>query len=456
MKLNPGFFYQIISEKQDNVIPIIVYTEENISSSSKYEKNLFATHKFNGKLGDLCLVVDSNGLLEKVYVGAGDIEDKWILGSIVSRLPAGHYSVETALSFDAYLTWSTAQYKYLDYKSKSIEPRVLKLDASIYESLLHMAKSIYLVRNLINAPANHMGPQELVGQLAMLAQNYNASYKEWVGQELLAANYPAIYTVGAASAKQPCLGYLCHGNPNHPHVTLIGKGVTFDSGGLDIKTSSNMRLMKKDMGGAAHAIGLAEWIMATKLPVYLQVYVPAAENAVGSRSYRSGDVITMRNGLTVEIENTDAEGRLLLADILAEASENKPELIIDFATLTGAARIAVGTEISAMFTNNEAVAMQLSEAAIKRNDPICRLPLYSGYSSMLDSSIADLMNATSTPYAGAITAALFLQRFVDPDIAWVHFDMMAWNLSAKPGKPEGGEAMALLAVTEYLQQKYGN
>lgn len=452
MKLDPAVFYQDTSANKDRIIPIILYSEQNIETYSDYEKNLFSLYQFNGKPGELCLITGKDGSLEKVFVGA-DKDDKWILGSIVSKLPAGNYAC-AQLSLDAYLTWSTAQYKYTTYKSNNIEPRILHIDTSIYEPVLKLAKAIYLVRDLINAPANDLGPQELIGQLATLSERYHATYKEWVGEELLSENYPAIYTVGQASAKQPCLGYLAYGDPNHPHVTLIGKGVTFDSGGLDIKTAGNMRLMKKDMGGAAHVIGLAEWIMATKLPVYLQVFVPAVENAIGGRAYRCGDIITMRNGLTVEIENTDAEGRLILADVLAHASEDKPELIIDFATLTGAARIAVGTEISAMFSNNELVANNLLEAAIKRNDPICRLPLYSGYSSMFDSSVADLMNASSSPYAGAITAALFLQRFVDPSIAWVHFDLMAWNLSSKPGKPEGGEAMALLAVTEYLEKHY--
>jgi leucyl aminopeptidase len=214
--------------------------------------------------------------------------------------------------------------------------------------------------------------------------------------------------------------------------------------------------MKKDMGGAAQVLGLAEWIMATQLPVFLQVLIPAVENLVGPEAFKPGDIVKMRNGLTVEVDNTDAEGRLVLADALVKAAETKPELVIDFATLTGAARVAVGTDISAMFSNNEAIASALMDASQAVDDPIWRLPLFSGYNSMLDSSVADLVNASSTPYAGAITAALFLQRFIPENIPWVHFDIMAWNISNKPGKPEGGEAMAIRAIAYYLQKKYGS
>jgi leucyl aminopeptidase len=248
---------------------------------------------------------------------------------------------------------------------------------------------------------------------------------------------------------------LTWGNEQHPRITLVGKGVCFDSGGLDIKSASGMRLMKKDMGGAAHAIGLAQWIMASGLPIRLHLLVPAVENSVGPDAFRPGDILTMRNGLTVEIHNTDAEGRLILADALVKACEEQPELLIDFATLTGAARVSVGTELSALFTNKDQLAEQLMEASQHAADPIWRLPLFAAYEELLRSSCADLANATDHPYAGAITAALFLQRFIKPSIPWMHFDIMAWNLSSKPGKPEGGEAMGLHAVAYYLLKAYG-
>ena len=456
--MNESIFYQVNTQNQNAVTPIILYSEKKWSEQSEalssYEKNIVALNQFTAKVGEFCLILTAEGVLSKVLVGGA--EEPLVLASVVTRLPAGSYALTTSLSIDVYLSWSTAQYHYTKYKDIEILPRILMLDEVMLPQVLNLAASIFLVRDLINAPANHMGPNELISQLALLAKRYNASYREWIGDTLLDDNYPAIYTVGNAAEKPPCLGYLCYGDPAHPHVTLVGKGVTFDSGGLDIKSSANMRLMKKDMGGAAHVIGLANWIMASKLPVYLQVYVPAVENAVGSRSYRAGDIITMRNGLTVEIENTDAEGRLILADVLSKACENPPELLIDFATLTGAARIAVGAEIAAMFTPNDTLADQLMQASMMRHDPVWRLPLYAGYNHMFASSVADLMNASASAYAGAITAALFLQRFVKPGVPWVHFDMMAWNLASKPGRPEGGEAMGLLAVIEYLQTTYSS
>lgn len=290
---------------------------------------------------------------------------------------------------------------------------------------------------------------------AELARQYQADFCEWVGDELLTANFPAIHVVGRASEFEPRLIQLTWGQADHPLIALVGKGVCFDSGGLDIKPALNMRLMKKDMGGAAHVLGLAQWIMANQLPVRLQVLIPAVENAVGSRSFRPGDVLTMRNGLTVEVDNTDAEGRLILADAMVKACEEKPELLIDFSTLTGAARVAVGTDIAALFTGNDELASTLSRLGEEICDPVWRFPLFSGYESMLDSTVADVINASPSPYAGAITAALFLKRFIHAATQWVHFDIMAWNLASKPGKPEGGEAMGVRTVARYLKEKYG-
>ena len=277
-----------------------------------------------------------------------------------------------------------------------------------------------------------------------------------MGDDLLKANFPAIHMVGRAAENSPRLLSLSWGDANHPRVTLIGKGVCFDSGGLDIKPSAGMRLMKKDMGGAAHVLGLAMWIMANQLPIRLEVLIPAVENSIGPNAFKPGDILTMRNGLTVEIDNTDAEGRLILADVLVKAEEARPELIIDFATLTGAARVAVGTEMAAMFTNDEGLALSLTEASREVADPLWRLPLFAPYETMLDSNVADLANASASSYAGAITAALFLQRFISPATSWVHFDIMAWNVSSKPGKPEGGEAMGIRAIAHYLQKKYAS
>jgi leucyl aminopeptidase len=300
-----------------------------------------------------------------------------------------------------------------------------------------------------------MGPHHLAEVAQQMANSCNAHFEQWVGDELLEANFPAIHAVGRASVHAPRLISLTWGNDLHPHITLVGKGVCFDSGGLDIKPSSGMRLMKKDMAGAAHVLGLAQWIMQQQLPVHLQVLIPAVENSIGPNAFRPGDVITMRNGLTVEVDNTDAEGRLILADALVKACEEKTGLLIDFATLTGAARTAVGTEISAMFCNDEQLAAHITQSSTQVLDPVWRLPLFAGYEDLLNSSVADMTNCSASPYAGAIIAGLFLQRFVTKDTSWLHFDMMGWNVGSKPGKPEGGEAMGLRAVAHYLSQKYG-
>ena len=260
--------------------------------------------------------------------------------------------------------------------------------------------------------------------------------------------------MGRGAAAAPRLISLVWGDEAHPRVALVGKGVCFDSGGLDIKPSAGMRLMKKDMGGAAQVIGLAQWLMTLKVPIRLHVLIPAVENSVDAQSYRPGDVLTMRNGLKVEVHNTDAEGRLVLADALVKACEYQPELVIDFATLTGAARVAVGTDIAAMFVNDDKLAHDLEKSAREAFDPVWRMPLFDGYAELFNSTIADFANASDSSYAGAITAALFLQRFITPDLPWVHFDIMAWNLRSKPGKPEGGEAMGIQAVGQYLRGRY--
>lgn len=421
-----------------------------------YEKKIVQNAQFTGDLGSHCLIPDEQGNLLKVFVGTGKDQDLPALAFAAATLPPRHYVLLKALSDYTLLVWSLTQYRFQRYKQRSFSPRVLCLEANLIKKLTPVADAIFLVRDLINTPANDMAPQHLAEISAHLAQKYHAKFEQWVGEDLLKANFPAIYTVGCASAHSPRLLSLTWGESHHPCVALVGKGVCFDSGGLDIKSTEGMRLMKKDMGGAAHVLGLAQWIMSQKLKLRLIVLIPAVENAIDGRSFRPGDVITMRNGLTVEVDNTDAEGRLVLADAMVKACEEKPELIIDFATLTGAARAAVGTEIAAMFTNNHQLSAAIMELSKIVQEAIWPLPLHEGYEGMLDSKIADLANGTSSPYAGAITAALFLQRFLSQKTDWIHFDIMAWNTSTKPGKPEGGEAMALRTIMHYLQQRYGS
>lgn len=450
-------FYQVNAE---HAWPIVFLSKQdcadNFSKFSSYERNRLLTQPFKAEYGDVCLINDAKGVLDKVYVGLGAGSDSMAIASVVNRLPVGCYCCEMPWSNRALLIWSLAQYRFDAYKKPTVPPRILSLNESDLNPVLLESSAVFLVRDLINRPANELNPAKLAETMLDLAQAFGANYQQWVGDELLTDNFPAIHMVGRAACVAPRLIELSFGNPNHPKVTLVGKGVCFDSGGLDLKSSASMRLMKKDMGGAAQVIGLAQWLMAYGLPIYLQVLVPAVENAVGSQSFRPGDVITMRNGLTVEVDNTDAEGRLILADALVKACESKPDLLIDFATLTGAARVAVGTELSAMFTPNDELAGELCAIGNKVNDPLWRMPLYAGYASMIESTVADLANSTASPYAGAITAALFLQRFVDESIEWVHFDVMAWNVINKPGKPEGGEAMAMQAVAHYLIRRYSD
>jgi len=454
--MQADLFYNI---RCDSAVPLYLISqiqwEEGIEAFTSNERNCFITHNFKGKLGDYCLINNSNGLVSKAYVGTGDGNQELALAHAALILPMSNYEVQDMLSHGAAIAWALAQYRFGGYKKLEIQPRVLIVNTDDLKGILALAQSIFLVRDLINTPTSDMGPTELSMVVEQLAKNFGAQCKQWVGDELLKENFPAIHAVGRASASAPRLVSLTWGDDRHPKVTLVGKGVCFDSGGLNIKPSTGMRLMKKDMGGAAHVIGLAQWIMMRKLPIQLTVLIPAVENSIGPDSFRPGDVLTMRNGMTVEIDNTDAEGRLVLADALVKACEHNPDLIIDFATLTGAARVALGPEMATLFTNNDHLAAELASASVKASDPLWRLPLFAAYEEMLNSNIADMSNSCPSVYAGSIVAALFLQRFVAKSIPWVHFDILAWNMSNKPGKPEGGEAIGMRAAAEYLLRTYG-
>lgn len=455
--MHANIFYQTSTQTG---APLIFISKpdcvERLAQLSLSDRNCLSNQQFAGEIGNVAVLYDNTGLVDKVYIGLGDGvgREALAIASVVNRLPEGQYLASAHLDKKALLAWSLAQYSFDKYKAPKSSPRILSIDKAVSPAVLDDANAIFLVRDLINTPANDMGPEEMASVVANIANQAGAEFKQWIGDELITDNFPAIHAVGRAAAAAPRLLSLTWGDETHPCVALVGKGVCFDSGGLDLKPSAGMRLMKKDMGGAAQVIGLAQWIMAQRLPIRLHVLIPAVENAIGSNAFRPGDVLTMRSGLTVEIDNTDAEGRLVLADAITYACENKPDVLIDFATLTGAARVAVGTEISAMFTNDDGLAQALTYASMDVNDPIWRMPLFAGYSGMLDSTIADLANSTASSYAGAITAALFLQRFVTNDVSWAHFDIMAWNVGNKPGRPEGGEAMGILAVGAYLQHKY--
>jgi leucyl aminopeptidase len=327
--------------------------------------------------------------------------------------------------------------------------------ARIDETVL-LAESTFLVRDLVNIPAGDLGPAEL--EMAVLALADESGAKATVTRDgALDEGYPMVAAVGRAAApgREPRLIELEHGDQRHPRVAIVGKGVCFDSGGLDIKPSSGMRLMKKDMGGAAHALALARLIIRSRLPVRLHLLIPAVENAVSGGAFRPGDILKSRNGLTVEVGNTDAEGRLILGDALTRALEEKPSLLIDFATLTGAARVALGPDLPALYANDDALADDLLAGGTQVSDPLWRMPLWEPYAEMLASDVADLGNMADAPMGGAVTAALFLQKFVPAGTPWAHLDTFAWRSSAKPGRPKGGDALGLRAAWEMLKSRYG-
>ncbi|HTH17321.1 MAG TPA: leucyl aminopeptidase family protein [Magnetospirillum sp.] len=419
-------------------------------------------NNFTAEPGQLCLVPAIDGSLALALIGQGDEEDVWSFAAVATKLPPGTYRVAAPLATRtanwAALSWNLASYAFSRYKKRPERPwpKLVWPEAADRGWVDRTHEATCLVRDLINTPAADLGPAELASAAEGLAAQHGASVRVIVGEGLLSENYPAIHAVGRAAAahRQPRLIDLVWGDDTAPRLTLVGKGVCFDSGGLDLKPSSSMKLMKKDMGGAAHVLGLAHMVMAAKLPVRLRVLIPAVENAVSGDAMRPLDVLATRKGVTVEVGNTDAEGRLVLADALWEASREKPELLIDMATLTGAARTALGVELPALFTNNDLLASDLARAGESEADPLWRLPLYKPYRRMLDSKVADLNNVSDGPYAGAITAALFLQEFVGPNIPWAHLDIMAWNPASRPGRPDGGEALALRALYAVITQRF--
>ena len=382
----------------------------------------------------------------------------WCLAKLAQILPEGRYRLEGQQPGKALFGWMSAQYRFDTYKSNPPVkgPRVLLTsDVGAIAPMVAEMRAVALVRDLVNTPAADMGPAAIEKAAERIAKAHGGKLTVTKG-EALEQGYPMIHAVGRAAAKHhaPRLIEIEWGKEDHPRVALVGKGISFDSGGLDIKPAAGMRLMKKDMGGAAHALALAELVMASGLPVRLHCLVAAAENAISSDAFRPGDVLKSRKGLTVEIGNTDAEGRLVLGDALAKASEADPELIVDFATLTGAARVALGPDLPPLFANDDALAAAMLAGGIERDDPLWRMPLWDGYADLLETDIADLGNAGSSPFAGSITAALFLKRFIPEGTAWAHLDTFAWRPSAKPGRPKGGAALGLRAAWAMLQSRY--
>lgn len=420
-------------------------------------RRLALAHDFRAQAGRILLVPATDGSIERVLFGIGEKASAMALGALSQHLPAGDYRIAAApREFSAGLAaiaWGLGAYAFERYKPrKRAAPRLVLPDGADAAEVRRVVEATALARDLVNTPAGDMGPVALTAAAEAVATRFGAAIEIISGEELR-TGYPLIHAVGLAASEAPRLVHLYWGAPDAPRVAIVGKGVTFDTGGLDIKSDANMRIMKKDMGGAAHALALAQLVMDAKLPVRLELLLPIVENAIAGAAMRPGDIVRSRKGLTVEIDNTDAEGRLILADALARASELNPELIIDFATLTGAARSALGPDLPPLYTDDEALAQDYARAAQETADPLWRMPLWPAYEGDMESPIADLKNTGDGAMAGSIYAALFLKRFVTAP-SWAHFDIYAWAPREKPSRPAGGEAQCLRASWRVLRQRY--
>jgi leucyl aminopeptidase len=417
---------------------------------------------FEPRAGRHVLLPGPDGSLAGVLFAienAGDKQpDRFRPGALAGVLPAGTYRFANA-PHDARLAalaFALASYRFERYRKSDDETVQLELPEGVNgEDLTRIVEGVFLARDLINTPANDMGPPDLELAARALATRHGATVRTIVGEDLIAANFPLIHAVGRAADRAPRLIDIGWGDPSHPKITLIGKGVCFDTGGLDIKPEAGMLNMKKDMGGAATLLALAHMLMARGAKLRLRVLIPAVENSISSSAFRPRDVYRSRKGITVEIGNTDAEGRLILADALALADEETPELIVDMATLTGAARVALGTEVVPFYTDDDVLAAEVARCAETESDPLWRLPLWTPYDALLDSKVADVNNVSSGGFAGSITAALFLRRFVTAAKAWLHCDIYAWNQTTKPGRPEGAECQAARGLYTLLTARYG-
>ena len=451
-----------LADADPGAVPLTVLAEAELEAWLKGQAPATAAwleaQGFKGKAGEVLALPGANGAVARILVGrAAEAADIWRLAGLAATLPEGAYRLDGgADAQQAALGWALGAYRFERYKpDKRPRPRLAWPAGIDRAEVQRLATAIHRVRDLVNTPAGDLGPTALAAAVEDVGRAHGAKVTVTAGDDLLKQGYRAIHAVGRAAADPPRLADLVWGDEAKPKVTLVGKGVCFDSGGLDLKTASGMQMMKKDMGGAATALGLAEAIMAAKLPVRLRLLVPAVENAVSGNAYRPLDVIPGRNGKTIEIGNTDAEGRVVLSDALVEGSREKPALMLDFATLTGAARVALGPELPALFANDEALGEALQKHGRAQDDPMWRLPLWPGYRALVESDTADLTNSPEGGMAGAITAALFLEAFVEKGTPWAHFDTYAWNQKTRPGRPKGGEALLLRACYAMIRERFG-
>ncbi|MDC1445121.1 leucyl aminopeptidase family protein [Amylibacter sp.] len=453
------------AKKSDTAIPIhIVETDKLMSISAKLNiEDWVKANQFDASLGQVLIIPDNNGSIASVLVGWGTkskrSRGRFHMGAIALKLPKGTYEILSGLSGkdleDAHLAWILSTYCFDRYKKKSVLSVKLKASKEINTTrILIEAEGDFITRDLVNTPTNDMGPDALEKAFCNLALKHNAYIQVIKGDDLLKQNFPMIHAVGRASDQEPRLLDMKWGDKNNPKVTLVGKGVCFDTGGLNIKPTSSMGLMKKDMGGAATVLGLAHMIMSLNLNVNLRVIIPAVENSISSNSFRPQDILISRKGMSVEINHTDAEGRLVLADALCLADEDYPDLLICNATLTGAARVALGPDMPPFFTDDEELAIQIQKASLEKNDPLWRLPFWNPYEDLIEPDVADLDNAPKGGFAGAITAALFLRRFVEKSKYFVHFDLFAWSQISKPSQSKGGACQSARAMLSVIEKRY--
>lgn len=445
---------------KSSITPVHFISEGGVAASGISEGHqAWATaNGFTGQRGTLLALPDADGGIAAYMLGIGPAENRpvFVAGHAGASLPEGRYRLEGDYGDPtmAAIAFRLGAYRFTQYRGSNKSPELVIPGRADADEVERQVEAASLARDLINTPANDLGPDALEKKARELAHRHKMKVKVIAGDELLAANFPMIHAVGRASAQAPRLIDLHWGKTTHPKVTLVGKGVTFDTGGLDIKSAAGMLIMKKDMGGAANVLGLAHAIMDARLPVRLRVLLPVVENAIAGNAFRPGDVLRSRAGLTVEIGNTDAEGRLILADALALADEEAPDLIVDMATLTGAARVALGPELPALYATDDTVAAGLVAAGLSAEDPLWPMPLWSAYDSLLASRIADVNNAASGGHSGSIIAALFLRRFVRNAKAWAHLDIFGWAPEARPGRPAGGTDQGIRAIYGLLRQRY--
>lgn len=455
MSLPLGF-----TDAANNALPLHVLSPDRLqewraAQPAAYGKWLDA-QGFDASAGTVALLSGDDGSIAGAVIGVDDRADAYAYAHAPFALPADTIwkpadGLDAADATNLQLGWGLGSYRFARYRKPKREPAQLAVSPA--QEVVDLITASLRVRDWVNTPTEDMGPQQLEDAARELADSHGGELEVITGDALLEQNFPTIHAVGRASHREPRLITLRWGKPEHPHLILVGKGVCFDTGGLDLKPAAGMRNMKKDMGGAAHALALAGLVMAQALPVRLTVLVAAVENSVGPDAFRPGDVITTRKGITVEVDNTDAEGRLVLCDALAYACEQKPETIIDFATLTGAARVALGPDLPALFANDDTLAQQWLDAGDTTRDPVWRMPLWRPYLRYLDSDIADIANSGSR-MAGSVTAALYLERFIAKDQTWAHLDVYAWNDTKRPGRPAGGEALALRSAWAMLKNRY--